>query len=724
MSGTNVANLPRVDAREKVLGATRFAADVAPNRIAHAMTVPSSLPKGRLISIDTAAARALPGVLAVLTHSDLTGVKSAGYLADGGYGFQSHQPMLSDRIVHRGEAIALVVAESLPIAIHAASLVVATYEAEPFTAMMDSPGADVQAFPSGVSIGDAGAALAGAAYTIDAEYFHPAQHQNPMELISTTAEWRNGDLFIYEGTQNSGSLKFGVARALGMEPSRVHVSSPYLGGGFGQKNSLQSQTVLVASAALAVGRAVKLVVPRAQLFHTASFRPASRHRIRLGADADGRIVAAHYSADQQNGRQDAFNAPFGEIAARLYAIADFTAEARGIRTDTQSPGFMRAPFEHPAAFAFESAVDELAYAAGRDPLAFRLANDAVSDPVTGRPFSSRHLAGCLQIGAERFGWEARQPEPRSMRAPDGTQLGLGVACGAYKASISPAIARLRVGANGTTRLSLSGHEMGQGIRTAITAALLSRLDIDPDGLSVTIGDPDAAPQHVTAGSWGTASAVPVVDLAVDRFLAAFDELRGESTVGGNLHQALQRLRRPYIEVEARHRAPGQPEVIFDRLRQGLPGAGGPDYPDFVSFSYIAHFVEVHVEAVTRRIRVPRVMSVVDCGTVMNRRTARSQMLGGVVWGIGAALREAAEIDPRYGGALNNDLAEYLVPVNADIGDIQVEFIDQPDTRLNRSGVKGLGEVAMVGVAAAIANAVFHATGIRVRDLPIRIEHLL
>ncbi|MDQ1081626.1 xanthine dehydrogenase family protein molybdopterin-binding subunit [Pseudoroseomonas cervicalis] len=715
---------PRLEAADKVRGATRFAADLPLPRLAHAMTVPSPIVRGRLLGLDDAAARALPGVLAVLSWRDFAGVTSAGYLMGGGRGFQSHQPMLSDRLVHHGEPVALVVAETPEIAAEAARLVQPRCEAEPFAALPDAPGAEATPPRQSYDVGDAPAALAAAAHVVEAEYSHPAQFQNPMELIATLADWRDGVLTLHEGSQNAGAVKFGVAAALGLDPAQVRVESAYLGGGFGQKNSLQAQTVLVARAAMALGRPVKLVMPRAQLFHTASFRPASRHRIRLGADAQGRMTAALYEADMQNSRADTLPALFSEITSRLYDIPNYRSAERLVRTDVQSPGYMRAPFEQPASFAFESAVDELAHALGRDPLEFRLAHDAARDPVTGRPFSSRFLAECLRQGAERFGWARRDPRPGAMRDAAGQRVGWGVACGAYKAAISPAIARLRVRADGSTHLAVSGHEMGQGMRTAILAMLVAYLDIDPERVEIRIGETEAAPQHLTAGSWGSASSLPAVRRAALALRDRMEELRQGRTLRGNLHQRLARLRRPQIEVEARAQAPGQPDAVFGRLTSGLPAAAGPEYPDFVSFSHAAHFVEVRVEPTTRRIRVPRVVSVIDCGRVVSPRTAESQVRGAVVWGIGAALREAAEIDPRYGGVLNNDLAEYVVPVAADIGAIEVGFVDRPDPRLNGAGVKGLGEVAMVGVAAAIGNAVFHATGRRVRELPIRVEHLL
>jgi xanthine dehydrogenase YagR molybdenum-binding subunit len=288
----------------------------------------------------------------------------------------------------------------------------------------------------------------------------------------------------------------------------------------------------------------------------------------------------------------------------------------------------------------------------------------------------------------------------------------------------PAIARLKVTDNGDVLISVGGHEMGQGIRTALAAAIARKLGVPAERVAAVIGDTRVAPQHLTAGSWGTASAIPAADDAADAMLKALSELASDGISDRTPAQILKATGRASLEVEIKTKAPGQPDAIYDRLRSGLPSIAGPIYGDYVTFSYIAHFVEVRVEPGTRRIRVPRVVSVADCGRVMSPRTAASQVRGGVVWGIGATLREASEVDPRYGGFLNADLAEYVVPVNADIGSIEVQFVDKPDFKFNRAGAKGLGEVSMTGVAPAIANAIYHATGRRLRDLPIRIEQLL
>jgi xanthine dehydrogenase YagR molybdenum-binding subunit len=721
----------RVDAADKVRGKPIFAADDSRPDLLHAALAVSTIAKGEIIAVDTRAARELRGVRLVLTHENVGAVKSAGFIMGGGYGFQSVLPLSSPAIAYRGQPIALVAADTLEAAIEAASLIKAQYREEPFSVTLDAEGTETviqadtplkQFIPEIIS-GDAEKAFTAAPVKIDAAFECPPQHQNPIELVATVAEWHGDRLTLHEGTQNAEAVRHGVAKALGIGPEQVEVVSPFVGGGFGQKNSLQMQTVLAAIAARETGRPVKLVVSRTGVFHHASFRPATRHRVRLGADESGKIIAALHEADAQTSRHDLFPGEYAGTSSRLYGFASFRGVERLIRTDVQTPGYMRAPFEHAACFAMESCVDELAYALGRDPVELRLANDTKSDAATGRPFSSRHVAECLRRGAERFGWARRSMPPQSMRSEDGSQLGWGVAIGTYPGTIVPTIARLQVNEDGNVVISLGGHEMGQGMRTAIANAVSRKLGVPAEAVNAVLGDTRAAPQHLTAGSWGTISVIPAVEDAADAMLKALAELsRGNEK--RTPAEILKSAGRRTLEVEVRTKAPAQPEAIFERLRAGLPSIAGPVFSDSVTFSFIAHFVEVRIEPSTRRIRVPRVVSVADCGRVISPRTAASQVRGGVVWGIGAALREVSEVDPRYGGFLNADLAEYVVPVNADIGSIEVELIDEPDTTFNRSGVKGLGEVSLTGVAPAIANAVFHATGRRLRNLPIRIEHLL
>ncbi|MET8869800.1 xanthine dehydrogenase family protein molybdopterin-binding subunit [Nonomuraea sp. NPDC004580] len=714
--------IPRVGAREKVTGTARFGADRTPGGCAYAMPVVATAGKGRITRLDTTQATAVPGVLLVLSHLDDLGIVPAGSLMRGGYAFQSLQPLLDDRIAYRGQPIALVVADTLVAATEAAALVRAEYDEEPIAVELGAAGTETQeAALADVVAGDADGEYERSPLRIDETYETGPQHQVPMELIGGVVEWHGDTVMVHEGTQTVGALRGGLARQLGIDPAQVRVISPYVGGAFGQKNALQPHLAPLAVAARRLGRPVKLVLPRAHTFHAASFRPLSRHRVRLGADRSGRLLAAIHEVDQQDSRHDLLPATYTELTSRLYDIRNFRGRQRHVRTDTQSPGFMRAPFEHPAAFALESAIDELAVATGRDPVELRLANDARTDPVTGKPFSSRHLADCLRRGAELFGWAQRRPDPCSMQEADGTLVGWGVAVGAYPSKTVPIQARLTADADGRVLLEVGGHEMGQGITTALVAAVAGDLGIAPDSVAVAVGDTARVPHHLTPGAWGTNSTMPAVHAALlrlrERLGAAPD---GPVDVAASVKQAGG----DDVVTEAVTQAPGQPPEMADRMRTGLAAPTGPEYPGFVSFSFIAHFAEVRVEPVTRRIRVPRVVSVADCGRVASPVTADAQVRGGVVWGIGAALHEHSEVDPRYGGFVNSDLADYVIPVNADVGTIEVDIIGEPDFALNPMGVKSLGEVALVGVAPAIANAVFHATGRRVRRLPILVEDVL
>ncbi|MBB4003657.1 MAG: xanthine dehydrogenase family protein molybdopterin-binding subunit [Aurantimonas endophytica] len=715
----------RVDAREKVTGTIRYAADLPFSNLLHAMIVPATVAKGRMTSLSTEAALRIKGVVRVLTPDDFPPPPPAAtsVLGSDGGELAAPPPTLERQIAHRGQPVALVLAETLEAAIEGAESVRATFTLEDFSPLIESDGG-IQEAVADLAVGDARQAMTRAVTTVEAEYESPPQHHNPIELISTTAVWDGGRLTIHEGTQHSRGIKDVVAQALQLDPQLIDVKSPSIGGAFGQKNGLQRQTALVAHAAMLIGRPVKLVMPRGQIFHVATFRPHSRHRIKLGADAAGKMIAVNYDAEHQQSRTGGF-APFYHTApVQLYGISDYLGTAAHIRIDTQSPGSMRCPHPQAGCFAFESAVDELAIGLDRDPVAFRLAHDTRIDIVTGRPLSSRFLHECIREGASRFGWARRDPRPASTTLSDGTQIGWGMACGSYPVLSSPTIATLRIGADGSTRFAVGGHEMGQGIRTAIASILLEGLAIDPEQLEILIGDTTVAPQHTTAGSWGTTSVAPVTAKVVARMRAAMSELLDGRQIEGNLHRQLATIRRPSLTIEVSHVPPGRDGTALDALRRTGDIISGPVYPEFSTYAYVAHFVEVHVEPRTRRVRVPRTVSIVDCGRVISPRTAISQVQGAVVWAFGGALREATEVDGRYGGWLNNDFADYVVPVNADIGEIEVGFIDQPDPLLNSVGAKGVAEIAMAGASPAIANAIFHATGKRLRRMPIRTEDLL
>ncbi|MFI5588783.1 xanthine dehydrogenase family protein molybdopterin-binding subunit [Amycolatopsis sp. NPDC051758] len=729
MTATEEPDTRRVDALEKVTGRARYAADRVPDGIAYAAYATARIGKGRIIRVDTAAAEAVPGVRLVITKFGPDDLRDVGFLMANGYAVQSLQPLRDDHIAYRGQPIALVVADNLVAATEAALAITAEYKTEPFTVKIGAEGAETvlqeQAIPvpdlADIHVGDADAAFEASPVRIAETYEHPPQHPVPMEPFATVVHWDDGKLIVNDSTQNADAVRFGLATQLGLDPADVEVSSPYLGGGFGNKNSLYGHLGPIAVASRRLGRPVKMVVPRPQTFHVGSFRPNSVHRVHLGADENGQLLAAIHEVDQQTSRHDLFISLATDVSSRLYATPAFRGRQSLVRTDVQTPGFMRSPFESPAMFAFESAVDELAHATGRDPVQLRLANDAAVDPVTGLPFSGRHLAECLRRGAARFGWENRSPEPGSMVADDGSLIGWGVAAGCYPGGMVPNIAHVTAREDGTVTVAAGGHEMGQGIRSAIALLVARDLGVPVHRVVVEVGDTRVAPQHLTAGSWGTASALSAVQAALDELRKALD-VAGSGDV--DISAAVRAKGEPEVCAESAVVAPGQGRPALDRLSGGLLAFAGPVYPEFVTFSWVAHFVEVRVEPTTRRIRVPRVVSVVDCGRVASPVTAASQVRGGVVWGIGEALREESAVDERFGGFLNTTLEEYPVPVNADIHRIEVDFIDEPDLTFNPVGMKGAGEVAMVGSAAAIANAVFHATGRRVRRLPIRLEDVL
>jgi xanthine dehydrogenase YagR molybdenum-binding subunit len=715
------------------------------------MPVAATVGKARITAIDTAAAERVKGVLAVLTYRNMDRLKKVEFSFAGGQAIQSHFPMQTPEVLYRGECIALSVADTPEAAREAASLVRATYDEQPFAVEMTAAGGTevVQAkatawFPDFVK-GDPVPLIDAAPVSVDAIYYSAAQHHNPMEMLSTVAEWHDGSLVVHEGTQAAQAMKIGLVTALGLPEDKVRVISPYIGGAFGQRGAISPHTILAAVAARRVGRPVKLTVPRAQIFHATSFRAATEHRIRIGADRDGRFVGGLHLVRSQTSRFDLMPYTGEETTSRTYGWPAFRGATTLVQLDTQTPGFMRAPMEMASFFALESAVDELAEKLGMDPVELRILNDAKSDPISGKPFSSRYLVRCLQRGAERFGWSRRNPAPRSMQTGDGTLIGWGVAAGAYPAYITPAVARIRMHADGKVDLSVGAHEMGQGIRSAIAAVAAEELGVPPGRLRLLIGDTIVPPQHVTSGATGAATiSIPIAkaslrlrhtlaELAVKGGRAAFAGVDPALTRlrGGRLHlpngesasvaDILAAARVHYVDGIANGAAPGMSQDAFKQAALGKVAFFGPEFPTHVSFSYIAHFAEVQIDPLVPRARVTRMLSVADCGRVLSRRTAESQLLGGLVWGIGSALTEASEVDPRFGGFLNNNIAEYQIPANADVRSLEVELLDTPDLVFSEIGAKGVGEVACVGAAGAIANAIYHATGKRVRALPIRIE---
>ncbi|MBV8593839.1 MAG: xanthine dehydrogenase family protein molybdopterin-binding subunit, partial [Caulobacteraceae bacterium] len=527
----------------------------------------------------------------------------------------------------------------------------------------------------------------------------------------------------------------------------VRVLSPFVGGAFGSRGPLTQRTALVAIAARRLGRPVKLTTSRAQGFTIATYRAETRHHVRLGADEQGKLLAYLHEAWELTSRPDNYNVSGTTSTAVMYNYGAVATKVSVANADRNTPGFMRSPPEVPYMYALESAMDELAVMLKMDPVEFRRVNDTMKDPVTGRPYSSRSLMECFDAGAKAFGWRNRSPAPGSMR--DGDWLvGWGCATAAYPTQIGPAAARVRFGADGSVRVSVAAHEIGNGAYTVIGQAAAEALGVSPDQVTVLLGDSALPAGPVAGGSNTTASVTSVVVKACDAIRAKLFEaatnsddspllgksvsdltLREGQVAGDNaampLEAVFHRLGQTMVEEYAESIPRDLPPDAMDRLYRGqATSTGGPKGKEKIAFAFGAQFVEVRVHAITREVRAPRAVGAFAAGRIMNPRTARSQLMGGMIWGLSAALHEATEIDARAGRYVNDNLADYLIPVNADIQTIDVIFVPETDTWINPLGVKGLGELGNVGLNAAVANAVFHATGKRIRELPVRLEKLM
>ena len=747
MDGSIGSPVVRRDAAAKAAGAASYAADFPHAGAAYAALALSKVARGRISRIDTNAAEAVAGVQLVLTHRSLNeDLGPETFIMKGGHMQSSFMPLTSDVVHYAGQIVALVIADTQEAAEQAATAVSIDTESEAAAAAIDDPGrTETPMDGKSLDIGDAEAAFARAPVKIDATYLTPAQHHNPIELYSTSAAWRDGKLLVNVPSQWVVGTQAGLAAIFGMPMADVHVESPYVGGGFGSKATILPHTVLIAMAARRLGRPVKLQVPREAMFTVGSFRAATRSRVKLAAESDGRLVAVVHEQVSQSAAIDAIAFPATEITARMYASPNIRLREAMIETDVNTPGFQRAPAEAPGFFGFESAVDELAVALRMDPVELRIKNEPAKDPIKGLPWSSRSLVQCYRRGAELFGWSRRKPEVGAMAEADGTLIGWGCATATYPSAVAPAAARIRLSGDGICEVSCAAHDLGTGAYTVLGQVAADVLGI-PDGMvRVHLGDstlPSSpfAGGSITTGSVG--SAVHMAALAVrDRLLAAAagdgdgnGDPGGFTLAGGHviapdgtgrpLRQVLSECTAGVIEETAEWK-PGTMEDA--QMRYGLAGGvamAGPVTSSHASFSFGAQFAEVRIDPLLRTIRVSRMVGVFACGRIINPRTARSNLAGGMVWGASFALLEETRVDRPRARFANTDLAGYHFSSNADIGDVVVETIDEHDPHVNAIGAKAVGEIGVVGMPAAIANAVFHATGIRVRKTPILVEDLL
>jgi len=741
---------PRIDGVAKVTGAARYASDEPVANPAFAYLVTSAIARGRVRALKLDRAKAVPGVVDILTHDNVGSLAKPPAQMDGG---PTTTTLETDQVWHDGQIIAVVVADTYEAAREAANKVEVDYVVEPPSATFDSPGVTVEPHKTtperqDPKNGDADAALAGAAVKIDARYSTPTQHHNPMELFTTTCVWDGPRLTVYEPSQSMWGLKASVAKQLGIDPAMVRTVSRFVGGAFGSRGGATSRTAWIAIAAKRLGRPVKLVATRDQGFTIATYRAETRQRLALGASRDGKLTALIHEGWEVTSRPSGYNVAGVESTARMYACPNIATGVHVVHADRNTPGFMRAPPETPYMFALESGMDELAYSLNMDPIELRRVNNTQTDPVSGNAFSSRSLMACFDQAAAKFGWSRRDPKPGSMRDGDWL-IGWGCATSAYPSNIGPAAARLSVTPEGKATVQLAAHEIGTGAYTVVALTAAHALGLKVEDMTVMLGDSDLPPVTVAGGSNNAATTAHVVHKACEdvrgRLAAAAAQdpnspfhgadpaslklidgvLVGLTGASEPFKTALGRVAGGVLEVHAENAPKGAKPDAVAGLYQGKSAMlSGTGRKDFTTFAFGAHFVEVRVHARTREIRTPRVVSAFAAGTIVNPLTAHSQFMGGAIWGLSAALFEGTEIDLKTARYVNDNLADYLVPVNADVPDIQIIVVPEEDDRVNPLGIKGIGEIGIVGMNAAVANAVFHATGKRIRDLPIRAEMLL
>jgi xanthine dehydrogenase YagR molybdenum-binding subunit len=728
--------ISRADGRRKVTGAAHYTADLAVPGASHAAIVHSTIASGRTLSIDTAAAERAPGVLAVLTHHNTPRMNQLpwSHLRPQG---QTYLPLQDDKIHYAGQPVALVVAETRDQAAYAGTMIAVEYEIGRPVVFSPSMARDAvdppqRMWPLASSIGDAETAIATAAVRIDGAYTMPDRHHNAMEPHATLAVWGDDSaLTLYDSTQMVGGTKKLVSLVLGLPEEKITVVCEFLGGGFGGKSWSWPHTVLAALAAKVVNRPVHLQLTRAQMYSMVGHQAATVQSVALGAGRDGTLAGLRHDSVNPTSVFDDY-VEYAAIASRHLwgASGGITTSHKVVYVNRNSPVVLRAPMEAQGHFALESAVDELAYATGVDPVTLRLRNDTDTDPYSGRPFSTRALHQCLTEGAAHFGWDKRSPQPRSMC--DGRYLiGQGVAAAIFTHWRWPGKARVTLDATGAALVQAAAHDIGTGTYTTMAQVAADALGLPPDNVIVRLGDTRLPESHPAIGSSTAANATAAVLLAAqaarDKAIALALTGRDAPFAGaaaadvtvadGRLSLARTNRNIIYADLLARN---GLSSLVGDGDYNPVEEAAGPK----AIFSFSAVFAEVRIDPDLGIVRLNRFVGAYDAGRILNPKTARSQAIGGIIWGVGQALLEQSETDPALARFMNRNYSGYLVPTNADIPELNVLFVGGFDEEASPLGTKGLGELTAVSVAPAIANAVYHATGKRVRDLPITIEKLL
>ncbi len=735
--GTSIGQpLTRREGVQKTTGAARYAADNHPAGMAYAVMAVSSIVRGRVAALNEAAARAHPGVIDVMTPANAP--KLALDPDAKLHPFMFKLDLLqNDQVRYANQPIAVVIADSLEAATEGAALLAPQYQVDEARTGLESndsfaPPAVGAGAPATESHGDADAGFAAASVQMEAVYDTPAQYHNAMEPHAIVAAWDGDTLSIDTPSQGMAMAKDRIAGLFGIDLEGIHIRSPFLGGGFGSKGLVSGPQVLGVMAARMVGRPVKLVLRREQMYGPVGHRAPTRQTLRMGADADGALTVLTHHAKTATSTYDDFYEPAANSSHSLYASPAITTSHEAVRIDTGTPLFMRAPGEAPGSAALESAIDEMALACGMDPLAFRLKNYAEVEPMTGKPYSSKALRQCYEQGAAAFGWAGRPQQPRQTRDADGMLVGWGMGTAAFPALMFAGNARAILHKDGTGVVETGSHDMGQGAWTAFAQIAADSLGLDLDQLEFRAGTSDLPDAGIAGGSAHTATVGMAIHGAGADVIGKLADLatnndRSPLFGAGNTGVIARGGRLYRRDDETRSESYG--DILTRAGRDAIEGQGTGAADPAVQSAYAtqAHgavFAEVKVDPDFGQVRVTRLVGAFAAGTVVNPRMVRSQYLGGMIWGVSFALHEHAVVDKRTGRLMNSNLAEYHVPVNADVPNIEAIIVEERDVHVNALGIKGVGEIGITGTAGAIANAVWHATGVRVRSFPITLDRLI
>jgi xanthine dehydrogenase YagR molybdenum-binding subunit len=728
--------LTRRDGLLKVTGQARYAADNHPPGMLHAVLAVSSIARGRVTFLDVTAAKAHPGVVEVMTPANRPPLALDPDAKLDPFMFRLDL-LQNDGVRYAGQPIAVVIAETLEAATEAATLLSPRYEAELARVGLDDndsfvPPAIGVGTPPEVRLGDVEAGLAAAEHRIEVVYETPAQYHNAMEPHAIVAVWDGDRLSVDTPSQGLAWAQARIAGLFGIPLENILIRSPFLGGGFGSKGMISGPQVLGILAARLVGRPVKLVLRREQMYGPVGHRAPTRQTLRLGADRQGALTAIHHHVRTASSSFDDFFEPSGQVSHTLYASPAIATTADAVRLDTGTPIFMRAPGEASGSIALESAIDEMAQAAGIDPLEFRLKNYAEVEPVSGKPFSSKALRECYAQGAARFGWAGRPLAPRQMRDENGLLVGWGLGTATFPAIMFQGHARAVLRRDGTGLVELGAQDMGQGAWTALAQIAADSLGLELERLEFRAGTSDLPDAGIAGGSSHTATAGMAIHGAGADVIANLSELamgdERSPLFGANNAGVLARGGR-LIRRDDESRGESYADILARSSLAEMEGRGSAGGDPFAQKPYAMHahgavFAEVKVDPELGQVRATRLVGAFAAGTIINPRLVCSQYYGGMIWGLSFALHEQAVLDPRSGRVMNANLAEYHVPVNADVPSLEAILVDETDPHVNALGIKGVGEIGITGTAGAIVNAVWHATGVRIRRFPITIEQMI